>query len=146
MSGVDAYRAGLALIRSAIGDAYLLGCGAPTLASVGLVDAMRVGPDTATHVEPTDGDPSQPGQRFAIANGVARAWQHGRFWVNDPDCLIARPAVAQREAWAAHVARYGGLRASSDRLRDLDEWGLTTTRRLLASVPPPIPFQDQSQA
>jgi alpha-galactosidase len=132
----------LALIRSAIDDAYLLGCGAPILASVGLVDAMRVGPDTAAHVEPTDGDPSQPGQRFAIANGAARAWQHGRFWVNDPDCIIVRPGIEQREVWAAHVARYGGLRASSDRLRDLDAWGLATTRRLLASVPPPTPFHD----
>ena len=26
---------------------------------------------------------------------------------------------------------YSGLRASSDRLRELDEWGLETTRRLL---------------
>ena len=139
MPGLAAYRLGLGLIREAIGDAYLVGCGAPTLGSVGLVDAMRVGPDTATHVEPTDGDPSQPGQRFAIANGVARAWQHGRFWVNDPDCLIARPAVQQREVWAAHIAQFGGLRASSDRLRDLDQWGLATTRCLLSTVPPPTP-------
>jgi alpha-galactosidase len=36
--------------------------------------------------------------------------------------------------------RYGGLRASSDRIADLDQWGLETTRRLLASPPPPTPF------
>jgi alpha-galactosidase len=34
-------------------------------------------------------------------------------------------------AGAAHVDRYGGLRSGSDRLRDLDAWGLETTRRLL---------------
>jgi alpha-galactosidase len=67
-------------------------------------------------------------------------WQLGRFWVNDPDCLLARPEVERREVWAAHVERYGGLRGSSDGLRALDEWGLETTRRLLATVPPPRPF------
>ena len=36
-----AYREGLQLIRSAIGESYLLGCGAPILPSIGLVDGMR---------------------------------------------------------------------------------------------------------
>jgi alpha-galactosidase len=136
-----AYRQGLALIRDAIGpEAFLLGSGAPILPSVGLVDAMRVSPDIDPAVEPADGDLSRPSQRAATMSTVARAWQHGRFWVNDPDCLIARPAVAERERWASTVERYGGLRASSDRIADLDDWGLATTRRLLGSVPPPEPF------
>ena len=75
-----------------------------------------------------------------MLSGRARAYQHGRWWVNDPDCLVARPAMERREEWAAHVERYGGLRGSSDRLAELDEWGLATTRRLLSSVPPPVPF------
>jgi alpha-galactosidase len=134
--GVEAYRRGLRSIRAAIGpDAYLLGCGAPILPSVGLVDAMRVSPDTAPAYEPVGGDMSQPAQRSAVLTGRWRAFQHGRFWVNDPDCLLARPAVERRADWAAHVERYGGLRASSDRLRDLDAWGLATTRRLLRRVP-----------
>jgi alpha-galactosidase len=137
----EAYRRGLRLIREAIGpDAYLLGCGAPLLLSVGLVDAMRVSPDTSPRYEPPDADLGREGQRSAVLAGVGRAWQHGRFWVNDPDCLLARPEVERREEWAAHVERYGGLRGSSDRLRDLDTWGLETTRRLLSTVPPPKPF------
>jgi alpha-galactosidase len=132
VSGVDAYRSGLRIIREAIGpDAYLLGCGAPILPSVGLVDAMRVGPDIGHHYEPLDGDLSQPSQRAAAQNTRWRAWQHGRFWVNDPDCLVAGPHVERREEWAGVVERYGGLRSSSDRLRGLDAWGLETTRRLL---------------
>ncbi|GAA3170867.1 hypothetical protein GCM10010531_25200 [Blastococcus jejuensis] len=131
-TGVGAYRRGLQVIREAIGpDAYLLGCGAPILPSVGLVDAMRVGPDIAHHVEPIDGDLSQPSQRAAAQNSRWRAWQHGRFWVNDADCIVAGAHVERREDWAAVVERYSGLRASSDRLRGLDEWGLATTRRLL---------------
>jgi alpha-galactosidase len=133
--GLAAYRRGLELIREAIGpDAYLLGCGAPILPSVGLVDAMRISPDTAPAYEPSDLDLSRPSQRAALLTGRARQWQHGRFWVNDPDCLLARPAVERREEWAAHVAEVGGLVASSDRLRDLDQWGLETTRRQLRSA------------
>ncbi|MBO2449592.1 alpha-galactosidase [Actinomadura barringtoniae] len=136
MPGVVAYRQGLGLIREAIGpEPYVLGCGAPILPSVGLVDAMRVGPDVGLTVEPPQGDMSRPSQRAATATTVARAWQHGRLWVNDPDCLVARPAMREREAWARTVERYGGLRASSDRIRDLDEWGLETTRRLLSAPP-----------
>jgi alpha-galactosidase len=104
------------------------------------VDAMRVSPDVAPELEPAAGDLSRPSQRAAALSVAGRAWQHGRFWVNDPDCLIARPAVERRERWARTVERYGGLRASSDRIADLDDWGLATTRRLLASVPPPTPF------
>lgn len=138
--GVVAYRRGVQAIRAAIGDAYLLGCGAPILPSIGLLDAMRVSADIALHYEPTGGDMSQPSQRSAVMNGVARAYQHGRWWVNDPDCLLARPAVERRQEWAAHVERYGGLRGSSDRLAELDDWGLETTRRVLSTVPPPTPF------
>jgi alpha-galactosidase len=135
---LEAYRHGIELIRVAVGpDAYLLGCGAPILPSVGLFDAMRISPDVAPTYEPRDGDLSAPSQRAAALTGAARAFQHGRFWVNDPDCLVARPAVERREQWAAHVERYGGLRGSSDRLRDLDDWGLATTRRLLTTVPSP---------
>jgi alpha-galactosidase len=134
-SGADAltaYRDGIRLIREAIGSqAYLLGCGAPVLPSIGLFDAMRVSPDTAPHRRPEADDYSQPGQDPAEFTGVGRQWQHGRLWVNDPDCLMARPAVETRERWAAHVEATGGLVASSDRLLSLDQWGVETTRRLL---------------
>ncbi len=131
VDAVVAYREGLRLIRGAIGEAYLVGCGAPTMASVGLVDAMRVSADTAPHVEPRNGWLTEPGQRSAVLSGRGRHWQNRRLWVADPDCLIVRPAVEQRERWAAHVLGYGGLRSCSDRLRDLDDWGLEVTRHFL---------------
>ena len=136
MTGVEAYRYGLRLIRDAIGpDALLVGCGAPILPSAGLVDAMRVGPDIAADYEPPGGHPSMPSQRNAARNVIARAWQHGRFWVNDPDCLILRPQVQRRSEWAAVVERYGGLRSCGDGLRQLDDWGLAAMRRLLVESP-----------
>jgi alpha-galactosidase len=131
-SGLTAYLEGLRLIRESIGpSATLLGCGAPILPSVGRVDAMRISPDTGPNFEPDQGDLAVPSQRSAVFTGRARAFQHGRFWINDPDCLIVRPDVERREEWAEHVDRFGGLRSSSDRLQSLDEWGLETTRRLL---------------
>jgi alpha-galactosidase len=142
LAGLDAYRLGLAVIRETAGpESYLVGCGAPILPSVGLVDAMRVSPDIDPAYEPENGDMSRPSQRAATLTTTGRAWQHGRFWVNDSDCLIARPAVERREEWARTVERYGGLRSSSDRIAELDQWGLATTRRLLTMVPDStVPF------
>src|SRR5437660_11908914 len=137
--GIAAYRQALGIIRNAIGpNATLLGCGAPILPKVGVVDAMRVSPDTGPKYEPEAGDVAVASQRSAVLTGRARAFQQGRFWINDPDCLIVRPNVERREDWADHVERFGALRSSSDRLRDLDAWGLETTRRLLqpASIEP----------
>ncbi|PRY46571.1 glycoside hydrolase family 36 protein [Umezawaea tangerina] len=133
---IEAYRRGVELIRDCVGDSYLLGCGAPQLPSIGLVDAMRVSPDIAPVHAPADGDLSQPSQRGAVLNGVSRAFQHGRFWVNDPDCLITRPDVERREEWAEHVSRFGGLRGASDGLDKLDDWALETTRALLGAAVP----------
>lgn len=111
--------------------ATVVGCGAPLLPSIGLVDAMRVSPDIMPTWEPPDGDVSQPGGRSAVLAGSARTHLDGRFWVNDPDCLLARPGVERREVWADHLRSVGGLASSSDPLASLDEWGLTVTRELL---------------
>ncbi|HYO41142.1 MAG TPA: glycoside hydrolase family 36 protein [Nocardioidaceae bacterium] len=137
LTGVQAYRVGLEVLRDAAGEeSYLLGCGAPLLPSVGLVDAMRVSPDTYNPVVPEVSDDPLRGR----AGVEARAWQQGRLWVNDADALVVRPVFGLRREWADVVERYGGLRSFSDRVADLDDWGLGTVRRLLSSVPPPVPF------
>lgn len=107
----------------------------PVLPSVGVVDAMRVGPDIAARYEPPYGHPTLPSQRNATRNTMARAWQQGRFWLNDPDCLMAGPGVERREEWAATVDRSGCLRSSGDANPELDDWGRETTRRLLIPSP-----------
>lgn len=143
-TALDAYGEGLRIIRDALGpEATLLGCGAPLLPSIGWVDAMRISPDIAVHVEPVDADLSQPSQRSAVAAGRARRWMHGRWWINDPDCLIARPEMEQREAWARELQRFGGLAVSSDPLDRLDARGLAWTRELLRpAAPEPLPADD----
>jgi alpha-galactosidase len=124
---ITAYRSGLALIRDVMGeDAYLLGCGAPMLPSVGLVDAMRVSPDTF-HEGGEDGSQGLRG-RMSLE---ARAWQHGRLWTTDPDCLVARPEFALRDEWARVVLEAPGLRGFSDRIAELDDHGLRLVNRVL---------------
>jgi alpha-galactosidase len=138
---LEAYAEALRLIRAGIGaDATLLGCGAPLLPSVGRVDAMRVSPDIDPAWDPADGDVSQPSMLGALRAGRARAWQHGRLWVNDPDCVLVRPEVARREGWAGYLDALDGLAVSSDRLDQLDGRGLELTRQLLrTSHPQPAP-------
>jgi alpha-galactosidase len=142
---VAAYRRGIELVRDALGPGCtLLLCGAPLLPSLGLADAMRISPDVDPAWEPPEGDVSQPGMRSARLMGRTRAWMHGRFWVNDPDCLVLRPEVAERERWAEHVRRLGGLAVSSDPLDGLDERGLELTRELLRPASPaPLDLRGQ---
>ncbi len=93
MTRAQAYRRGLQLIADQIGSAKLiLGCGAPQLASVGLVDTMRVSQDVHFTWEP--GDPRNLGSvstRHAVQNTLLRAPFNQRLWLNDPDCVIVRP-------------------------------------------------------
>ncbi|HEV2477519.1 MAG TPA: glycoside hydrolase family 36 protein, partial [Candidatus Dormibacteraeota bacterium] len=126
--GLDRYRQGLELVREAVGpDATLLIGGAALLPSIGLCDVMRVGPDVL---------PEEPNPQLDLENTVRitrlRSWMNGRLWLNDPDTLVARPEIRDREAWGAHLMRYGGLRFSSDRLTALDARGLELTRRFLS--------------
>jgi alpha-galactosidase len=87
-------------LRVAMGpDVTLLGCGAPFGSSLGLVEAMRIGPDVSGDWAPTfngikvliNNEPSFPCARNSIRNILTRANLHGHWWVNDPDCLLIRP-------------------------------------------------------
>lgn len=99
LTRAQAYRRALRLIRETAGpETFLVGCGAPLGPSIGLVDAMRIGPDTAPHWEPVFGnvrrpfrkDASMPSLRNSLRNVITRAWMHGRWWHNDPDNLMVR--------------------------------------------------------
>ena len=132
---IEAYRRGLHLVREGLGsDAVILGCGAPLLPSIGMVDAMRVSPDVMPAWEPDLHDISQPAMRSALAAGRARAWMHGRLWVNDPDCLLVRPEVERPEPWQEYVRTLRGLAVSSDPLPQLQQDDLERTRALLRPV------------
>lgn len=136
VTGVEAYRAGLQLVRRVVGDRFILGCGALFLPSVGLVDGLRVGPDTAPFYRDPDPVGTAPALLNAIRSTLAHHWMHGRLWINDPDCLIVRRAhsdltQAEVETWATVVALSGGMVLLSDDLAALEPQRAAIIPRLL---------------
>lgn len=89
-----AYRMACQTIREAAGDdCYLLACGAPIIASLGIFDGIRIGPDVAEVWEVPElaelGDESGRGARNALATSVNRLWLRGVIDV-DPDVIYLR--------------------------------------------------------
>jgi alpha-galactosidase len=142
-------RRGLEAVRRGAGEeAFLLGCGCPLGAAVGVVDGMRIGPDVAPSWLP---DPrtrvpgieqTQPSTRSGVRSVLTRAWMHRRLWLNDPDCLMVRSrdtglSREEREALAVAIAATGGMCVVSDDLSALDGEGrdlLARTLREAAAV------------
>jgi alpha-galactosidase len=122
-------RAGFEAIRRGAGAAtFLLGCGAPLGAAVGLVDGMRIGADVAPwwHVQdfqyrPPGHTGGEPATVNAWRNTLSRSFLHRRLWLNDPDCLMLRAERTalepeQMRAWALAVGVSGGMALVSDDL------------------------------
>jgi alpha-galactosidase len=126
-------RAGYDAVRAGAGDdVVLLGCGCPLGAVIGVVDAMRIGPDVAPswEVAPDAGvlpgyEATAPSTRNAWVSTLTRSFLHRRLWANDPDCLMLRASdtnlsVDAARAWAYAVAVSGGPAIVSDDLVQLD--------------------------
>ncbi|GAA5648217.1 glycoside hydrolase family 36 protein [Vibrio proteolyticus] len=128
VTGVQAYRMGMAAIAQGAGDAWLLGCNAPMWPSLGLVDAMRVSDDV-------ERDP----RRFEqIAKETFfRSWQHRQLWQIDPDCatLVSLPNQAtERQYYEFHrnvLLACGGLLLSGDPLPELTSFAKTSLAKLM---------------
>ncbi|MFO7547770.1 MAG: alpha-galactosidase [Acidimicrobiia bacterium] len=118
-----AYRMGIEAIRRAAGDeCLLLACGAPIVASLGVFDAIRIGPDTAPYWENADrvrylGDRAGPGLADAIATSVNRLWLRELIGL-DPDVAFFRSRhcllTSEQRRLGADLARICGFRATSD--------------------------------
>jgi 2-hydroxy-3-keto-5-methylthiopentenyl-1-phosphate phosphatase len=132
-SRAERLRRGLDAIRAGAGEeAFLLGCGCPLGAAVGVVDAMRIGPDVAPTWRPAPEalipglEETVPATRSAVRSILARAWMHRRLWLNDPDCLMVRQRQThlsreERRSLAAAVAATGGVVVLSDDVPALGE-------------------------
>ena len=138
-SPVEAYRMGLECIRAAIGDRFLLGCGAPLLPSIGLVDAMRISPDVKEDwrdlpIALLANGNGHPSAELCILNSLTRAHLHGVWWLNDPDCLLVRERrsslrIVEVQTLISVLSLTGGMLFLSDDLRQLEP-----TRRALAEL------------
>lgn len=132
----EALRLGLETIRQGAGEeTFLLGCGCPFGPAIGVVDAMRIGPDTAPSWEPffhwlpwvsplIKRNPSMPSLRNALRNTLNLSSLHKRLWWNDPDCLLVRDSdtrltEAEVQSAVSLVGLSGGVLVSSDDMRTI---------------------------
>lgn len=125
-------RMGMETLRQAVGpDVTLLGCGAPLGSVVGVVEAMRIGPDVSGDWMPgfngfkigLHNEPAVPSARNSLHNILTRANFNRRWWVNDPDCLLIRPdtqlTLDEVRSMATVIALTGGSLLLSDDLPGL---------------------------
>lgn len=137
-------RRGLELIRNILGDKFMLGCGCPLGPAVGLVDAMRIGPDVAAFWSE---DPFRKMMRDqhalcaknAIRNSINRAFMHRRLWLNDPDCIIVRRNrsrlnLEEIKCLCATAISTGGLIFFSDNFEKLDSERVSILEKTLLNV------------
>lgn len=118
LSRIAIWRRMAALIREEIGDALWLGCGCPLWASVGYVDAIRIGRDVGV---------TWTGEYSAeslLRDQVSRNHAANILWQADPDCVLLRDRFhelsdAQIEGLARFAAGAGGVLMTSDKLDEL---------------------------
>lgn len=118
LSRVAIWRKMGAIIREEIGDALWLGCGCPLWASVGLVDAIRIGRDVGVK---WSGDQSA---ESLLRDQATRNHAAGRLWQADPDCILLRDRFhdlsdAQVTSLALLAGLSGGVLMTSDHLGEL---------------------------
>lgn len=118
LSRVAIWRRMATIMREEIGDALLLGCGCPLWASVGLVDAVRIGRDVGVR---WSGDQSA---ESLLRDQSTRNHAAGRLWQADPDCILLRDRFhhltdAQVESLALLAGLSGGVLMTSDHLDEL---------------------------
>lgn len=145
----QALRSALELIREAAGERVTLAaCGCPLGSAVGIVDSMRIGPDVATHWLPEyrrlgfmlKGEPGLPSLRNALRTSLARAHLHGRWWINDVDCMLLRDTdtsltPSEVQTLATVVSLSGGTMMVSDDLERLSRERAAWLKRLLPVLP-----------
>jgi alpha-galactosidase len=119
----EAYREAMRLIRESAGEeVYILACGAPITASLGLVDGIRIGPDVAPFWDNLDrrvflNDPTGPAAYNALRTSLHRLWLRPLVHT-DPDVAYFRTRYnllnpAQR-AVLQDLALVSGFKATSD--------------------------------
>ncbi|MCX6037896.1 MAG: alpha-galactosidase [Chloroflexi bacterium] len=138
-----AYRNGLKTIHAALGEAYLLTCGAPILPSIGLCDGMRVGPDVAeTYTSHRDDDLlmnfAAPGVRNALRTTFNRLWLQPLVHT-DPDVVYFRSRqnnlTLEQKSLLQDLAQICNFKASSDIPAWLTDSERSTLREFLESRP-----------
>ena len=133
MTGIEAYRTGLRTMRAAAGPGtYIAACNVAQNfrsmgGAMGLVDAMRIGPDTGA-----DWGAILP--NFHL--GTRLYFLHNRVWHNDPDCLMVRAplTLTQARSFASWIALSGSLNLVSEWLPGLPADRLDCLKRSMPNT------------
>ncbi|MDD3127604.1 MAG: hypothetical protein PHT27_08315, partial [Candidatus Izemoplasmatales bacterium] len=149
---IEIVRRGLSIIRKAIGDdSYLITCGCPPEAAIGIADANRVGGDISTYNSTV---------RLNTGFLASRYWMNSRLYTSDPDFLIVRsdatasdkhhntihfqPQKGSRSGpawttanesriWATLAGMSGGLIVLSDHLGKLNSEGIKILKKAIGN-------------
>jgi alpha-galactosidase len=91
-------------IRTAAGDALVIGCNTMSHLSAGVFEICRVGDDTS-------GREWARTRKMGVNTLAFRGAQHGAFYVADPDCVGVTSAIpwAQNRQWLDLLARSGTM-------------------------------------
>ena len=139
----EAYRTGLRLVRDTAGEeTFLLGSGALIMPSIGLLDAVRVGPDVAPMWENYASDDLSDAKAYnALHAGINRLWL-GRVIGVDPDVVFFRHRRNLLDdtqmQWLRDVAEASRYRCLSDQMTWLDEEEKEAVRAFLAAEDEPL--------
>jgi len=139
-SRAEVIKYGIKLIKEIAGkDVILVGCGMPISTGIGLVDIMRVGPDTAPVWQKFSGSflqtASMIGARNSIRNFIVRSFMNKFLWVNDPDCIMIREKKTnltknQRMTQINAIILSGGNLFYSDDLTELSDFELNLINKI----------------
>ncbi|MBI5669108.1 MAG: alpha-galactosidase [Chloroflexi bacterium] len=131
-SRIEIWRRTAEMIREEIGDALWLGCGCPLWASVGLVDAVRIGGDVGVSWE----GERQTAQSL-LRDQATRNFANHLLWQADPDCILLRErfhhlSPTEIESLAIYAGMSGGLVTTSDDISQLSPERLRLWKLLLS--------------
>jgi hypothetical protein len=127
---IEIWRGVAEMIREEIGEAIWLGCGCPLWASIGLVDAVRIGRDVGVA---WSGDYSA---QSLLRDQACRNFANHILWQSDPDCVLLRERFHELSdeevrSLAIYAGMTGGVMMTSDQLAELSRGRLTLWRLLL---------------
>ncbi len=97
---VSAFRQGMAAIRKAVPDAFLLSCCPPQLLCLGYADMSRVSNDTKA-------DWTQLAS--AARTSMSRWWMVDRWFRCDPDVVVVRTDRGDNTLGASHISALAGI-------------------------------------
>lgn len=121
---VEAYRRGMEAVLRGAGDSFILGCNHPLWPSLGVIHGAR-----------SSGDVSRSWANFKhlARENFSRNWQNGKFWWNDPDCVLLTGTLSADEFQfhASVIYACGGMTLSGDNLLAMSPERTAMLKKLL---------------